>query len=188
MKEEMKGQIEKLNTKVTILIVLVVISLILNILILGGGRSSTPTTTNSEEETQYNEDYDVSDFKEIEAKDIASLSKNDIHVIYIGRSTCSWCAAMLPTLKEAQKNYKYTTNYIDLAKIIDPTTWKVIDNNAYTILSELDAVEAEKNVMSELGSTPMMLIINNNIIVASQVGYSDYDTFAKVLEKGGLKK
>lgn len=194
----MKDNFESLNNKVNVLIFLVVVSLILNIIILGGGTSSNNTDAYSNTDTENSStttpdsgtssDYDVSDFSEIEAKDISKFKKGTINVVYIGRETCSWCKNMLPNLKQAQKDYKYTTKYIDIAKIIDFNANKIIDQSAYDILVNLDTEKSEADVMKEFGSTPMMLIIKNNKIIASQVGYSDYDTFAKVLEKGGLKK
>ena len=185
----MTEKFDKLNSKVNVLIVLVVISLFLNLIML----SSNESGVNNYDETgnsEVNENYDMSQFEEIEASDIASFPKNETNVVYIGRETCSYCVYMIPNLKEAQKDYNYTTKYIDIAKIIDYTTNPVtiIDNNAYTILKNLETVESEEGIMDKFGSTPMMLVIKNNKIIASQVGYSEYDKFAKVLEKGGLKK
>lgn len=189
----MEERIEKIESKVNVLLVLVSILIVISLIILGNNsyssnnRNSSSGDTASTSETE-NSSYDVSSFKEITPSEIAGFKKKETYVVYIGRSGCSWCSKMLPNLKQAQEEYKYTTQYIDLAKIIDFNTGSILDNNAYTILANLDTVESEKDVMNELGSTPMMLIIRDKKIIGSYVGYSDYETFAKVLEDNGLKK
>lgn len=182
----MEEKVNKLSSKVNFLIFLVIISLFLNIMILGGGASHDVVNDDPTQDLV----YDVSDFKEITAADIASFDKNEFNVIYIGRSTCGFCVQMIPILKQAQKDYGYTTKYIDIAKIIDFSTSPAVitDEEAFNTLSGLKTAKDQEGVMAEFGSTPMMLIMKNNKIVASQVGYSDYETFAKVLEKGGLTK
>lgn len=180
----MEEKLNKLNSKVNFLVFLVIVSLFLNIMILGGGSSQGVVDDDPTQDLV----YDVSDFKEITAADIASFDKDEINVIYIGRETCVWCLNMLDALKQAQKDYGYTTKYIDISKIIDFSKNVIIDAEAYETLTNLKTAKDQEGVMAKFGSTPMMLIMKNNKIIASQVGYSDYDTFAKVLEKGGLKK
>ncbi len=185
---DMEERLDKIERKFTIVFILLGILIFLNILVVGGLNNNDTTDTSEETETsEYNTEYDVSDFKEITYEDLSDFKKNNTYVVYIGRETCSWCAAMLPTLKQASIDYDYTTYYIDIAKIIDYSTGKIIDNDAYEALVNLDTTEEQSGVMDEFGSTPMILIMKNNKIIASQVGYDEYDAYASILESAGLK-
>ena len=149
------------------------------------GNTTAEETTSSESE--YNTDYDVSMFEEIKASDIKSKTKKDIQVVYIGRSTCSWCAAFLPTLWEAQEEYKYTTLYIDIAKIIDFSSGNVSDQDSFDILNKLTGEGYESYMEENFGATPMVLIIKNNKIIGASTGYAEYESFVSVLNDAGIK-
>ncbi len=162
---------------------------ILLVLVIGVSKLySSEKSESSENEEQYNTNYDVSTFKEISADDIKAETKGQARVIYIGRETCSWCAAFLPNLWDAEEDYDYETLYIDIAKIIDFTANTIIDEEAYATMISLTGDGYESYVEEKFGSTPMILIVKDNKIIGAQTGYSDYDTFTKVLEKAGFKE
>ena len=170
---------------------LIIVLLITILIVLTIGVSKMFVNNNNEVETnaesEYNTNYDVSMFTEIEAKDIKKKTNKEPQVVYIGRETCSWCAAFLPNLWEAQEEFGYKTLYIDIAKIIDFSTGEVSDQDAYDTLNKLTG-EGYENYMSEnFGATPMILIIENNKIIGAQTGYSEYDTFKTILNDAGIK-
>ena len=171
-------------------IIIVLLALILIVLIVGVSKLYSTNTTNStnENETNYNTNYDVSMFKEITASDIKTETKDILSVVYIGRSTCGWCAAFLPNLWQAEKEYGYETLYVDIAKIIDFDNGEVIDQDAYDIMMSLTGDGYDGYMEENFGSTPMILIIKDNIIVNAQTGYSEYEDFVKVLNDAGINK
>ena len=147
--------------------------------------SSSETNSESENET---EEYDVSMFDEIKASDITSKTKKSKQVIYVGRSTCSWCIKFLPNLQKSQKEYGYKTLYIDIAKIIDFSANSIIDQTAYNTMISLTGDDYKDYMDENFGSTPMVLIVEKGKIIGAQTGYSEYDDFVKVLEDAGYKK
>ena len=169
-----------------LLVIIVLLGLILVVDIKNRKGTTNSVSSNSEATEEVAGDYDVSDFDEITAKDISGLKGTN--VIYVGRSTCSWCVKMLPNLQQAQKDYKYTTKYIDIAKIIDFSVGSILNQNAYDTMINLETSEEAAGVMDSFGSTPMMLIVKDGKIVDSQVGYSEYSIFATLLENNGFSK
>ena len=176
--------------KINKLIIFLLIA-ILVVLTLGVSKmyynSNTETTTATNEESEYNTEYDVSMFDEIKANDIKSKTKKDAKIVYIGRETCSWCAAFLPNLWEAQEEFGYKTLYIDIAKIIDFSTGDIIDQDSFDILNDLTGEGYEEYMSENFGATPMVLIIKNNKIIGAHTGYSEYDAFKTVLNDAGIK-
>lgn len=169
---------------------LILIILCVNLIVLSLGVSSyINNNKGSKEETkeEYNTEYDVSMFEEITASDIAKKTKKT-SVLYVGRSSCSWCAAFLPNLWKAQETYGYKTLYIDIAKIIDFENNKVSDEAAYKKMMALTGKGYEKYMEENFGATPMILIMKDGKIINAQTGYSEYEDFEKILKDSGFKK
>lgn len=181
---------EIILNKIYKLLKLIVILFSATLIVLSIGVSSYINNNKKSEtktESEYNTDYDVSMFKEIKASELKK-NTNDLSVVYIGRSTCSWCAAFLPRLWEAQEEYGYKTLYIDIAKIMDFTNnGEILDQKAYNIMINLTGKNYETYVKDNFGATPMILIMKNNKIVGAQTGYSEYEEFKKVLNESGIK-
>ncbi len=169
-------------------IIVVLLALILVVLTIGVSKMYKDISSEVFEEETYNTDYDVSQFKEISASDIEKETKNKVSVIYIGRETCSWCLEFLPTLKEAQEKFNYTTLYIDIAKIIDFENNTLIDQASYDTISKLSGEGYEDYMSENFGSTPMVLVVKDNEIINAQTGYSEYEDFEKILTKAGFKE
>ena len=132
----------------------------------------------TEEETDKTSEYDVSMFTEKTTTEaVESIKKGDTEVVYIGRSTCGYCVKFLPILQQAQKEYGYTTTYIDLTKMTsdDQTTLLTLDND-------------EKYISENFGYTPMILIFRDGKLVKGWVGYAEYSSFASFLEENGITK
>ena len=168
-----------------IIALLVVISVVL---IIGVSKMYSNTDSKEEGTSEYNTTYDVSMFKEISASDLKSETKDKLSVVFIGRETCGWCAAFLPNLWDAQKEFGYKTLYIDIAKIIDFSNSDVIDETSYNILMELTGDDYDGYMEENFGATPMILIMKDNKIVGAQTGYSEYSEFVKVLNNAGITK
>lgn len=184
MEKEVLNKIYKLGKYILLMLFLILI-----VLVIGVSKMYTSSTNSTNtEESDYNTNYDVSMFKEITASDIKKETKNKLSVVYIGRSTCSWCSAFLPNLWDAQEKYGYTTLYIDIAKIIDFDNGGILDQNAYDLMTTLTGDGYEDYVSKNFGSTPMILIIKDSKIIGAQTGYSEYDEFEKVLNNAGIKK
>lgn len=171
-------------------IVIVLLAAILIVLSIGVSKLYTNDnidSTTSTEESEYNTEYDVSMFKEISASDIKNETKGKLSVVYVGRETCSWCAAFLPNLWKAQEDYGYTTLYIDIAKIINFNDGSITDENAYATMMDLTGEDYEGYMEENFGATPMVLIIKDNKIINAQTGYSEYDAFKTILNDAGIK-
>ena len=127
--------------------------------------------------------------REIKPKDIEKESKNKTILVYIGRETCGYCVQYVPFLTEVQKTLgSYTTYYIDIAKILDYVNGGITDNESNDIMVNLATVKEQKDVMNDWGSTPMVLVIKNNKITNSLIGYTDASTLTQFVKENGLAK
>jgi len=170
-----------------LLIALVVLSAVNTFVLIINSNNSVGTTTNTKKEEETIE-YDVTGLKEVKAKELADATKEGKHVVYIGRSTCGWCAKFLPFIKKAQEEFKYTTLYVDIAKIIDFSVGSISDKDAYDAMTNFKAsTDYEDYMKKNFGTTPMILIIENGKIIAGQTGYVEYDTYKAFLNKNGIK-
>lgn len=171
-------------------IIVVLLAAILIVLTIGVSKlysiNDTESTT-STEESEYNTEYDVSMFKEISASDLKSETKGELSVVYVGRATCSWCAAFLPSLWQAQEDYGYTTLYVDISEIIDFENGGILDEDAYAIMMDLTGEDYDGYMEENFGSTPMILIMKDNKIISAQTGYSEYDPFKTLLNNAGIE-
>lgn len=139
---------------------------------IGGSSSSNNETT--EEPQDY--EYDASMFKQINADEfVSAFNSNETSVIYLGRPTCSYCAAFLPALQQAQKDFGYTTLYVNIEEIASSDVSKITDLDEW--LNEY------------YGTTPLVVVVKDGKIQGEGwVGYAEYDSFAAYLEELGLKK
>jgi predicted bacteriocin transport accessory protein len=172
MKEE---QIKKLMTCLYIIIALLVIN---TIILFTNNVSVGTSNTSSSEETEESSDYDVSMFNSVTTDEAIKLfDSSDTQVIYIGRSTCGYCVKFLPTLQQAQEDFGYTTNYLDIT---------TVDSDGQT---KLLAKDNDENFLEEnFGSTPMVILVKDGKMVDTWVGYSEYDSFAEFLTNNGFSK
>ena len=108
MKEnELLLKLVKINKLIIVLLIAILILLTMGVSKMYTNEDTSITSESSNQEGEYNTDYDVSSFTEIKAKDIKSKTKSKLQVVYIGRETCGWCAAFLPNLWDAQKEFDY---------------------------------------------------------------------------------
>ncbi len=178
---------KKVNWTFGLTIVITIISVLILIFVLAGDTEKAANKSNENgNSAEVTEEYDVSAFKEIKAQDIKKESKGKNILIYVGRSSCGYCIQYVPVLKEIQEKYnKYTTYYIDIAKILDFSgTGGVLDKEADEIMQKLDKDFMESN----WGATPLTLVVKDSKIVDSVVGYVPAESLEKLVKDNGFVK
>lgn len=176
-KEELIGNTKVESTLQKIFYCLVVIAVILLVGVIGifaGVENMNGTSTKQDEEQV--QEYDASMFKQVTPDEFVEAFKgSETQVIYIGRPTCSYCAAFLPTLQQTQKDYNYTTLYLNIDEV---------DSSEISKITELD-----EWLNTYYGTTPLVIVVKDGKIQGEGwVGYAEYDTFAAYLENLGFKK
>ncbi len=194
--EERIFNIEK---KVNIIFYLVILCTVLCcvILIFSLINNSSSKETNSNNNNNSNNSasdnnsysYDTSAFKEISASDIKNESKNKTIVVLLGRQGCSHCAAFAPKITEVAKKFNVEVMYIDYNKIVDVSAGKIIDQNAYDIIANMEGTGS----WSEFGAkairgTPNTLFIKNNTIIYGINGNNENGIIETAFEQAGFKK
>lgn len=188
-------RIIEIEKKVNILLILVIVSIVICFISLIStlNNSSNDTNTTNNQQQEGTSGYDTSSFKEISASDIASDSKNDTIVVWIGRQTCGYCAAYAPEIAEAAKNYGIQARYIDIAKIVDFTTNPqqptITDRTSWDTITNLSGSgEWATFAKDNMGNTPLTLIIKNNKVVGGLDVYTTSDKVEEAFAAAGLKK
>lgn len=179
--------IEELLKKIfTSIIILIVITGINSFILLFNNPKSSKPDVETQEHAQ---DYDVSQLTEIKANEINKNTKGRNTIIYIGRDTCGWCVEFTGVLNEAiDKHDLGEVLYIDIAKIIDFTQNKVIDQESYDFMMNLKTVKSHEKYMEEnFGATPMILIVKDGQLVEAQTGYSEIEAFSNFLKENGFE-
>lgn len=129
-------------------------------------------------------EYDVSEFTEVDYSGLKNIMKDKgTHVVYMGRSTCGYCAMFIPIMKEAQSKYDFKTYYFDVTRVFNYENNKVVDEDAYEKLTTYNEF-FEKNFLA----TPMIAIFKDGKYVDGTIGYQDLDTYSAFLEKNNFKK
>lgn len=166
----MEQQLKKLQVCVYIVIAL----LLVNTIALFASLKD-PSDKVEEKESEETYDYDVSMFDTINADEFEKAYKgSELQVVYFGRATCGYCVQFLPVLQQAQADYGYTTLYVDI---------DTIDSDGIEKITGLDSYLSET-----YGQTPSVLLVKDGKIVDKQLGYTDYSTFASMLETNGFTK
>lgn len=155
-----------------------VVVLLVSLITLNKVNNLNGTASTKEETEEVQEaEYDVSMFKEINAKEFIKMFKEKDgkrHYIYTGTSSCSYCLAFLPSLQKSVKEYDYTLYYLDVAKLTQEEV---------TEIQKLDDKFAEF-----FGYTPMVFVTKNAVVRDVNEGYVEYETFAKFLEENKVSK
>ncbi len=175
---------EKTLSKILVCLYIIIAILLVNtiVLIVSNGsvdtKSLADSTSDNSSDSSENTEYDVSMFDEITTDDLDDVADSDTpQVVYIGRSTCSYCVQFLPALQKAQSEYGYTTKYLDLTKITSEGQEKLLsyDND-------------DKVLEDNYGATPQVLIFKDGELVNANIGYLEYDALASFLEENGISK
>lgn len=171
-----------LLNKIVLCLYAIIFLLLVNttILLLKDAKFGTvKDDTEGNNEAPSSTEYDVSMFHSVTAETLKDeTAKDDLQIVYIGRSTCGFCVQFLPILQQAQKDYNYKTLYLDI------TTVKTTEQQEKIL--ELDNENEFLN--KNFGSTPMVLLMKNSEIVDTSLGYKDYSEYSEWLEKNGFTK
>lgn len=166
----MEEKVKRIEVVIYIILVLVIINTIALFVSLKDKESEEQVTI-TQEETE----YDVSMFKTIDTNAfIDAYNGSELQVVYFGRSTCGYCVKMLPVLQQAQKEYGYKTLYVDIT---------TVDSASQEKIKALDTFFDEN-----YGRTPMIVLVKEGKIVDKQMGYTEYSSFAQLLENNGYNK
>lgn len=190
----LEDRIINIEKKSNITLFIVLITCLICVILLfgvfnGSNNNDNYSDTNANEEVSNDGTYDTSAMKEITAKDIESESKKQTIVIVIGRQGCGYCAAYVPIITEVAKEYGITLRYIDFSKIVDVQAQKVIDEEAYEIIYNLEGEGQWDGFGAKaLEGTPNTLIIKDNVIVSGVNGYNEADAIRSAFDAAGLKK
>lgn len=193
-KEEISNEIAK---KIVNMLYIVIILLVINFAL---GLSNTTKTSelysrsfsdnnnnnggNSQTNNDTNSDYDVSKYKAINYSEFSKAKKaKGYQVIYIGRSSCGYCAKFIPIMNQVQSDYGFTHLYFDITQLFDFSANKVTDENAYNEL-----IKENDFYKENLLSTPMVVVYKDGKYVSGTVGYQPVETYAKFIEDAGMKK
>lgn len=169
----MEQQIKKLQVCVYIIIVLLLVNTIALFAAVKDPSVKSEETTETEQEETY--EYDVSMFKTIDADGfVSAFNGSEMSVVYFGRATCGYCVQFLPVLQQAQSDYGYTTKYVDISTVSEEESSKITNLDSF--------------LSNYWGSTPIVVLIKDGKIVDYQLGYTDYSTFAAILENNGFSK
>jgi thioredoxin-related protein len=151
---------------------------------------------NKKEETENT--YDVSMMHQVGIAETLSLfSSKKTYVLYVGRSTCTICEKLLPTLQQAQINNDYITQYLDITTIDRSsddwaTLVEKLDIKTTASISETEDSEAEKVTntygyfLDKYGFTPTVIIISNGKQKAGFVGNKTLSDFNAWLKENGV--
>lgn len=187
VEERIIGIEKKVNTMFVLTIIIAILSLIT---LLTNFNTGTPTTEDEHTESSATTSYSTDAFKKVVATDLESLSKGKTIVVWIGRQGCGYCSQYVPTITSVGEKLGIDIHYLDLADIFDfstnPITLK--DEKAYDLLSNFATDEENKDIMDELGATPMTLVIKNNKIVGSFTGALPEADVLTALKAEGFKE
>ena len=169
------------SIKITLYLILAV--LVVNVVLLSVNMNAFSNDDNNNVKEEIPE-YDVSKYNAITYDDFKKLTTlKGTHVIYIGRSSCSYCALFIPIMNEVQEKYDFTTNYFDISSIFDFSNNAVIDEKAYNEMSNLNDFFKENFL-----ATPMVVIFKDGKYVDGTLGYQELDEYSKFLENNGFNK
>ncbi len=185
--------LERIKVVLYVIVVLLFILVVLNIVNVNntislystssswGENGDTDSGNDSNEEEL---EYDVSEFNEIDYSEFEKIMDKEegTHVVYIGRSTCYYCALFVPIMTEAQEKYGFTTDYFDISTVYNYDTNTVINEDAYDKLSDYNDF-FEENFLS----TPMVVIFKDGKYVDGSIGYQEISGYSSFLEKNGFE-
>lgn len=184
-------------TFIVILGFIIMFILIIGLYFRNGGSSSNTRNngSNSGGSASSNSNYDVSNMEEVDVDEALALFEEEgIHVLYMGRSTCSVCVQFVPVLNEVQQNLGFksyyfnveTSNWSDFQDEIKPLTDKLTVETTVRTTMDGESVTLEDtvgNLFYEYGFTPVTIIIKDGEMVDGFIGYRDNETLTDLIEQ-----
>ena len=184
-KEEISNEIAK---KLVNMLYIVIILLVVNLAISISNVTRTNDFIDKNSTTDNNKDnndsdtipeYDVSKYKAINYSEFSKAKKaKGYQVIYIGRSSCGYCAKFIPVMNQVQSDYGFTHLYFDITQLFDFAKNKVTDENIVNLLKFafgklLNKITSFKFIVNGdefIGNTNQILESLSNLIL---VGFSE---------------
>jgi len=114
--------------------------------------------TNSAVSTKMIADYQV------------AMASSEATILYLGRTTCSYCQLLNELLTEFEEKYDLKYTYID--------SEKVSTNDFSKILSDL-------KISAETFGTPYLVAVKNGVVVESLIGYNGEEATLDFFKKYG---
>lgn len=102
---------------------------------------------------------------------IALIEDKDLHILFLGRPTCTYCEQFEPVISGLSDDYDFEYNYIN--------TDDLTSSGLSTLLEKL-------NIDAENFGTPYLSITKNGEVVAEQSGYVDRETLFDFLQENGV--
>ena len=177
-------EIVEILRSIKIILYLILTVLIVNTVLLSVNFNSGSIDNDNNNVKEEIPEYDVSKYNSINYADFKEIiSLKGTHVIYIGRSSCSYCALFIPIMNEAQEKYGFTTNYFDISSIFNFSSNTVIDEVAFEYMSNINDFFKENFL-----ATPMVVIFKDGKYVDGTLGYQELSEYSTFLENNGFKK
>lgn len=168
--------------------------IILAILIIGlyfkdGGTSTTNNGNTNNGSNSSTEEYDVSAMNEVDLDGALALFEEDgTHVLYMGRSGCTYCREFVPVLNQVQEDLGFKTNYLNVQTFM--SNWNAAKEELEPLTDKM-TVEATANgetgTLGELfinnGYTPALVVIKDGKVVDGFFGYRDATALTKLLNE-----
>ncbi len=172
------------NKIITCLYIIIALLCLNTIVLICKGNIST--TSDEETTTESTAEYDVSMMESVDLDTMLNdvFKREDIQVVYMGRSTCSHCVAFLPSLQKAQKELGYKTVYLDIEKVdsksdeFEEFTSKL--DMSYTMNGETDTYG------SFYGYTPAVFLYKDGEMIDGKIGELGYDELINWLKDNGV--
>ena len=187
---EIVSILDKIKVGLYVIVVLLLINVIVGIIntnntgVIRNYSLTSSGNNDNNDNTDEVPEYDVSKFSEVDYAGLKKIMKDDgTHVVYIGRSSCHFCAMFIPVMTEAQEKYGFKTEYFDITRVFNFNNNSVVDQDAYNELSEYNNFFKENFL-----STPMVIIFKDGKYVDGTIGYQDINTYSSFLEKNKFEK
>lgn len=165
----------------------------------GGTTTETTNKGTSGGSATSDTEYDVSEMNEVDLEEaVALFDEKGTHVLYMGRSACTYCRQFVPVLNEVQEDLGFTTNYLDVNTIVDIwSSQKKNTDEGKALLKQVKeltdkiTIEATANgetgelgeLFVENGYTPATVVIKDGKVVEGFFGYRNAETLTELLEK-----
>lgn len=182
--------LDKIKMTLYVIAVLLLINIVIGIIntnntgILREYSSKSGENTTKDDNSDEVPEYDVSKFSEVDYSGLKKIMNGEgTHVVYIGRSTCHYCAMFIPVMIEAQEKYGFKTEYFDITRVFNFANNSVVDQDAYNELSKYNSFFKENFL-----STPMVVIFKDGKYVDGTIGYQDINTYSAFLEKNKFEQ
>lgn len=180
-----KEQESKIMICLYVIIGLLILNTICHGVVISKIGKENKVETSTTKETSENQ-YDISMFTSLTPAEITKKIKSgDEFVLFIGQEKCTYCQKILPTLQQAQKDYNYTTVYLNIAA--NKTTTDEYKEMA-ALLDVKKTANGETKKFGEFQLTPMMAVIRDGKMIDGMIGYNTYENFADFLESSGMTK